>query len=175
MRTLASISLLALVISATDASAACKQAALAGNWHYFASNVVLKQDGSPDFTFLEDCTFRIDASGVVSNSRCIVGETDTPFGDPTSFHVNPDCSITTEQSSNCSTDVGGQIAQNKQTVSGNANCCCFEDTPGSGNFILNYQNAFTFVKTTKSPGAGNANSAARTAQAEPLLRARRGQ
>ena len=89
MRTLASISLLALVISATDASAACKQAALAGNWHYFASNVVLKQDGSPDFTFLEDCTFKIDASGVVSNARCIVGDDWHPIWGPYKFPRKP--------------------------------------------------------------------------------------
>jgi hypothetical protein len=148
MRTITSIGLLAFLISATDASAACRQASLAGDWHYFASNIVLNEDGSPAFATLEDCTFRITANGIARRARCIDGGTEVPFGNPTRFRIKPDCSIESEQSGLCSTTITGQISKNKQTVSGNATCCCFEDAPGSENFVLEYQNSFTLVKTT---------------------------
>ena len=148
MRIVISISVLALALSVTDASAACPQARLAGNWHYFANNVVVNDDGSANFTFIEDCTFRIDAAGAVRNVQCI-DPTVLPAFDGATVQVNPDCSI---GFTNDSCVLGGQIARNRQTVSRNADCCCFEDVPGSGSFVLNYQNSFTLGKTTPAWG-----------------------
>ena len=73
MRIMTSISLLTLIISATDASAACRQANLRGDWHYFSSNVTLNEDLSPNCTLIEDCTFQITALGVARNASCIYG------------------------------------------------------------------------------------------------------
>jgi hypothetical protein len=168
MRTIILTSLLALAVSVTDASAACKQANLAGIWHYLGSDVVVNDDLSPVFSYLGDCTFRITAAGVARNASCPGGTPDVPWGN-TTFKTNPDCSIESKSSDLCGSTITGQIARNKQIVSGNAFCCCYEDVPGSGNFVLSYTNAFTLVKTTPAPAAslGAASTAAQDEAPRP--------
>jgi hypothetical protein len=170
MRVTVPISLVALAISSAAASAACKQASLAGNWHYLASNVVVHEDLSPVFTYIEDCTFRITATGVARNARCFDGTTraptEVPFGNTTRFLVNPDCSIQSTRSDYCFDGITGQIAPNRQVVSGNAVCCLADSC---------WQSSYSLVKLTP-PGAGQAVSTAETSK--PLdapLRDLRGQ
>jgi hypothetical protein len=74
MRTTLAIGVITLALAATDVSAACKQASLQGNWHYFATNLILNEDFTVNSTILEDCTFQITRAGVVRNATCVIGD-----------------------------------------------------------------------------------------------------
>jgi hypothetical protein len=168
VRSILAVGMCTLVMSAVDVSAACKQDSLEGIWHYFASNVVLNEDGSFSFSYIEDCTFGIDARGVASGSECIDGTKGLPWG-YTGFVVDQDCSIEAPSTTFCT--LTGQISKNKQTVNGNGHCCCYEDAPGSENFVLPWQNSFTLVRKSAGPRSGSL--AAKEVQMEPLGLARK--
>jgi hypothetical protein len=165
MRTTISIILSALAAWATDASAACQQASLKGNWHYSANAITFNEDGvSLNSAFLEDCTIRITRNGSIRKPNCI-GEEDTVLG-TTTFTVQPDCGIEARVSEFCDTVVG-QISPNKQVVSGAATCCCLADD--NGDFLLPYDVSFTLVKRT--PAGGNAQVSKVTTTATNTRRA----
>jgi hypothetical protein len=72
MRTALATAIVALVtLSASNAIAACKQAALKGTWQYTALDV-FENSQSLAFTGtnIEDCTFKIDKKGTITNVSC---------------------------------------------------------------------------------------------------------
>lgn len=163
MRTLVISSLIAVALMSTNVSAACNQAGLNGQWNYFSNNIVLREDGTVDFTFIENCSFRV-RRGSVENVSCL-NDIEIAWGD-TDFIVNRDCSI---EASTDFCDITGQISKNKQVVSGNSTCCCYEDSPNSGNFTFVFTNTFDFVKKTAAGGAARtATVNSEAAAVEPI-------
>lgn len=145
MRTVLGASFAALVCLSGNVYAACTQASLQGRWHYFSSNTVFREDSTVDFTFVEECPIRITREGVVVDNRCAL-ETGVTWGD-TDFFIGRNCTVRA-RSEFC--DLVGQISPDKEVVSGTGFCCCFEDEPDSGNFVLEFDHTFNLVKKSST-------------------------